>query len=173
MKWKCFTGVSQKNREMHRRRGREGLEKQDNLIKPENVLGMAVGRYRLFSKILPDAKERASPVKNKGMEPGVCLFVFGVQDRKMLACYRIYWGSARNTKDSGAMLNRMMAECMEENLFCQYERSMALYCLIAEGLPGSWQPDCGRKRGEKEKVQPLIRRVEGRPGAGSFMAGGR
>ena len=159
--------------EMRIERGREGLEKQDNLIRMENAVETALERSMPFSKILAAAKERTGQVKNKKMEPGVCLFVFSVPDQKMLACYRIFWGSVRNTKDSGAILKRMLAECMEETLFCQYERGMALFCLIAEGLPGGWQPGSDVKRGAKEKTRPLITKVESKQGAGSFMTGSR
>lgn len=158
--------------EMRIERGREGLEKYDNLMKPESVIEMAAGRCLPCSGILAAAKERAGPVKNKRIEQGVCLVVFGLPDQKILACYRIFWGSVRNTKDSGVMLRRMMAECMEETLFRQYESGMALLCLIAEGLPGSWQPGSTVKRGVKDKVRPLITRVEGKGGAGSMMGGG-
>ena len=95
-------------------------------------------------------------VKSRRMEPGIWLLVFGMTDREILMCYRAYSGNARNTEAGGALLKKMLADCMEETLFAQYETSMALFCLIAEGLPGSWQPGMEMKKRIREEVRPLI-----------------
>ena len=104
-------------------------------------------------------------VKSKRTEPGIWLFVFGMTDREILTCYRIYWGNARNTKEGGVLLRRILADCMEETLFAQYETGMALFCLIAEGLPGSWQPGVEMKKRIREEVRPLIAPVEQNAGS--------
>lgn len=107
-------------------------------------------------------------MKDKRMEAGLWLFAFGATDQKILTCYRTYWGSAKNTQEGGVLLKRMLSECMEETLFAQYEKGMALFCLIAEGLPGSWQPVTDVKKRIREKVWPLITGVEGKAGAGNY-----
>lgn len=140
------------------------MEEHENLIRSGNDVGTVTGKRLVFLEILAAAGRRAS-LKSEQSETGLRLLVFGPPDQKILTCYRIYWGSARNTKDSGAMLKKILAECMEEPLFCQYERSMALLCLIVEGLPGSWRPETGVSRRIKEKVRPLIAKVKRKPGA--------
>lgn len=160
----CFP----KDWEANFRRGRVVLEKFDNAIRYKEGMRTSAGKCLSFAKILAAVNQEEMAVKQKKVEAGVWLFVFGASDRKILTCYRTYWGSARNTQDSGAMLKRMMCECMEETLFAQYEKGMALFCLIAEGLPGSWQPGVDVKKRIKEKVRPLITAVEDASGTGGF-----
>lgn len=82
----------------------------------------------------------------------ILLLVFGITDCKILTCYRVYGGSARSTQTSERLLKGLLSECMEEVLLNQYERGMALFCLIAEGLPGNWSPmGAGRKRTRKKR----------------------
>lgn len=104
-------------------------------------------------------------VKSRNKEQGIWLIAFGMTDREILMCYRVYSGNAKNTEEGGALLKRTLAECMEETLFAQYETSMALFCLIAEGLPGSWQPGMEMKKRIKEKVRPLIAPLEQNAGS--------
>ena len=104
-------------------------------------------------------------VKSRNKELGIWLFVFGMTDREILMCYRAYSGNAKNTEEGGALLKRTLAECMEETLFAQYETGMALFCLIAEGLPGCWHPGMEMKKRIKEKVRPLIAPLEQNAGS--------
>lgn len=163
---KCFP----KDGDAYFRRGRVGLERFDNLIKHKDAMRASAGKCLPFAKILAAANSDGltAAAENKKTEPDICLFVFGASDKQILTCYRTYWGSARNTKDSGVMLKRMLCECMEETLFAQYERGMALFCLIAESLPGSWNPGVDVKKRIKEKERPLITAVEDASGTGSF-----
>ena len=135
----------------------------------ESVRGRkAVGESPPWMKLLTAASKTGATaagrdgmkVKSRKMEPGIFLFVFGVTDREILMCYRAYSGNAKNTEEGGALLKRTLAECMEETLFAQYETGMALFCLIAEGLPGSWHPEMEMKKRIKEKVRPLIAPLE-------------
>ncbi len=144
------------------------MEQADNFIKYQEALGRAIGKSPPFTKILAAANPDGMASENKRMEAGLWLFVFGATDQKILTCYRTYWSSARDTQEGGVLLKRMLAECMDEALLAQYERGMALFCLIAEGLPGSWQPAADVKKRIKEKVRPLITGVEGKAGAGNF-----
>lgn len=104
-------------------------------------------------------------VKSRKMEAGIWLFAFGMTDREILMCYRAYSGNAKNTEEGEALLKRTLAECMEETLFAQYETGMALFCLIAEGLPGNWQPGVEVKKRIREKVRPLIAPLEQNTGS--------
>lgn len=104
-------------------------------------------------------------IKNRNKDQGILLFVFGMTDREILMCYRAYSGNAKNMEEGGALLKRTLAECMEETLFAQYETSMALFCLIAEGLPGGWQPAVEMKKRIREKVRPLIAPLEQNAGS--------
>lgn len=106
------------------------------------------------------AGEDGMTVKSRNKEQGIWLFIFGMTDREILMCYRAYWGNAKNTEKGGALLKRTLAECMEETLFAQYETGMALFCLIAEGLPGSWHPEMEMKKRIREKARPLIAPLE-------------
>ena len=133
----------------------------------------AAGEGRTWVKFLAEVNKSGisatdkdgMTVKSRKMEPGIWLFAFGMTDREILMCYRAYSGNARNTEAGGALLKKMLAECMEETLFAQYETGMALFCLIAEGLPVSWQPGMDMKKRIREEVRPLIAPVERNAGS--------
>lgn len=134
----------------------------------QEALERAAGKSPPFVKLLSAISSDGRTVEKKRAEAGLRLLVFGAVDQKILTCYRTYWGSAKNTQEGGELLKRTLSECMEETLFVQYETGMALFCLIAEGLPGSWQPAPDVKKRIREKVRPLITSVEGKGLAGSF-----
>lgn len=134
-------------------------------IEYKKAVGVVIGKSPPLAKIMAAANKLGTVEKSRKAEQGIWMLVFGMTDRTMLMCYRIYWGSARSTESSGALLKRMLSECMEETLFVQYETGMALFCLIAEGLPGGWQPGVELKKRIKEKVRPLITGVEKKSGA--------
>lgn len=113
-------------------------EKKTGRVKRKECREINAGRQKKEACIIPNQE--------------ILLLVFGITDCIILTCYRVYGGSARSTQTSERLLKGLLSECMEEVLLNQYERGMALFCLIAEGLPGNWSPmGTGRKRTRKKR----------------------